>query len=136
MPSMWRRLERMVDSRADRVWGEPVELHPYKPGDAINEASPDASRGVVYTRGVFMMPGSATTGEGAGAGSSGVDMKTVTNQMWVSITERNLPNLHTWTPEDRVYLPERDDWYQFSYIQPSATGRPNIYLTRLQDDAP
>jgi hypothetical protein len=128
----WRALEVLIDDMVDDQWGEPVELHPMAGADVDSEASPDPTRKILKTVGVLMMPGAAATGE-AGTVGTGLTVKQVQNDVWVSLSERNLKGtLSTWKEEDRAYFPDRDIWYKVLYPIPSATGRPQIYLARLQ----
>lgn len=133
MAAPWRAMEVLLDDMVDDQWGEPVELHPMAGADVDSEASPDPTRKIVTTVGVLFMPGAAATGE-AGSMATGLTSKQVQNDVWVSISEHRLKgvDLATWKSEDRVYFPDRDIWYKILYPIPSVTGRPQIYLARLQ----
>lgn len=137
LPPPWRALERLVDGIVDDQWGEPVELHPMAGADIDSEAGPDPTRRVVRTVGILVMPGAAAMGE-AGTIGTGMASRTVFNDVWLSISERNLLGslLHTWREEDRVYFPDRDEWYKVENPVPSVTARPQIYLSRLQIEQP
>jgi hypothetical protein len=131
MAAPWRSLQVMADDLVDGQWAEPVEIRPWGPVGMEDDGAPDPNRPPVITTGVLVMPGAATTGEGAG---SGFESGPVSRQTWLSITEhRLLPmKLHELQQGDRIYFPDRDEWYMVDYPVPSKTARPNIYLTRLQ----
>ncbi len=135
MAAPWRALERMVDDMVDDQWAEDVELHPMAGADVDSEANPDATRQVVKTVGILVMPGAAALGEGGTVGS-GLTTKTIQNDVWVSFAEHRLKGvpLYTWREDDRVYFPDRDEWYKILYPTPSVTARPQIYLARLQKE--
>ena len=57
----------------------------------------------------------------------------VTQDVWLSITLDKLGGLNLWRTDDKVFFPERKQWYSISWIDQSATDRPNIHLTRIQD---
>jgi hypothetical protein len=91
---------------------------------------------VLYCIGVYVMPGAAATGEAGtiAIGRSNVGGPVLTAAEWVSITEDQLGNPANWQPNDRVYLPERGTWHNINSITPSATGRFNVNLTRVQEE--
>ena len=75
-------------------------------------------------------------GEGGTVGS-GLSTRVVANDTWVSFSEHMLGTmLHVWREGDRVYFPDRDQWYTVLYPTPSATARPQIYLARMQLGSP
>jgi hypothetical protein len=133
MPAPWRALERLVDDIVDEQWGEPVELHPFTLPDVEGESKPDPTRSIVITTGILVMPGAAATGE-AGAQSTGLASTPAQMDTWLSISTHNLRGaaLHTWIEGDRVYFPDRDEWYTIDHPMPSVTARPQIYLARIQ----
>ena len=137
MPAPWRALERRMDAAVDRQFGEPVELHPWTTATATEEGEADPSRKVIITIGILVMPGAAAIGEG-GTVSSGLATRVVANDTWVSIQEDNLKGaeLHTWREGDRVYFPDRDQWFTVLYPTPSVTARPQIELARMQKAQP
>jgi hypothetical protein len=137
LPPPWRALEVMVDNIVDGQWGEPVELHPMAGADIDSEAGPDPTRPIIRTTGIFVTPGAAAMGEG-GTVASGMATRVVQNDTWLSISDHNLKRsrLHEWKEEDRVYFPDRDQWYKVLYPTPSATARPQIYLARVQIEQP
>lgn len=135
----WRAFQRRVDGYVDKTFSEPIELHPMLGGEfATGTAQPDPARVVLYCRGVYVMPGGRTTGE-AGTVATGLarsEGNVLTSMEWVSITEDQLGNPGNWQPYDRVFLPERGTWHQINSVTPSATGRFNIQLTRVQEGPP
>lgn len=133
LPPPWRALERLVDDIVDDQWGEPVEMHPMLRGDIDSEAESDPGRQVVYTTGILVMPGARAMGE-SGTVASGMATRVVQNDVWLSISEHNLQRskLHEWKEEDRVFFPDRQEWYSVLYPTPSVTARPQIYLARVQ----
>ena len=79
-------------------------------------------------------PGEAGT---VATGLSHSEAGVLSGMEWVSVTEDQLGNPANWGPAvsrfDRVYLPERGTWHTINSITPSATGRFNINLTRVQE---
>lgn len=135
----WRNFQRRVDVYVNRAFSERIELHPMLGGEfATGSAQPDPARAVLYCRGVYVMPGSRTTGE-AGSVATGLarsEGNVLTSMEWVSITEDQLGDPGSWQAYDRVYLPERGTWHQINSVTPSTTGRFNIQLTRVQEGSP
>ena len=131
MTAPWRPLERLVDDMVDAQWGEEVEFHPWGGSGIEQGGGPDPEREVIHTIGILVMPGAATTGEGASDGGGEAPAMLAT---WLSISQHNLKGskLHEWKQEDRVYFPDRNEWYMVDHPLPSVTGRPNIYLHRVQ----
>jgi len=130
--SPWHALQQRLDFFVDNQWSEPVELHPWMGASYAGTGGPDPNRQVVKTRAVFMRPGAASTGEGAGIGRQ-IDSKIVTSDVWISIEEaKMIIRWEDWRQGDRIYMPEGGDWYEITYIQLSATGRPQIHMTYLQ----
>jgi hypothetical protein len=136
--SIWRNFERQVDAAVDAYFAEPIELHPMMGAEDTSVGGPqvDPSRAVLYCIGVYVMPGAAATGEAGtiAIGRSNVGGPVLTAAEWVSITEDQLGNPANWQPNDRVYLPERGTWHNINSITPSATGRFNVNLTRVQEE--
>jgi len=132
-PVLWRGFERLVDKMVDAQFGEPVELHPWTTATAATEGGPDPAREVLVTWGILVMPGAAALGEG-GSVSVGMSTRVVANDTWLSIQEDRLAKarLETWKEGDRVYFPDRDQWFTVLYPTPSVTARPQIELARMQ----
>jgi hypothetical protein len=108
--------------------------------ESIGTPQADPSRAVLYCIGVYVTPGSRATGE-SGTIASGVarsEAGMLTAAEWVSITEDQLGDPAKWGPAvsnyDRVYLPERGTWHTINSITPSATGRFNVNLVRVQEE--
>jgi len=103
------------------------------PGDIDTNPGPDPSRAIVKTFAVFMKPGASITGEGGAARAYGGNIQQVTQDTWISICDaRLIVDLLAWKQHDRVYLPDRGEWYEINWINPSATARPDIHLIRVQ----
>ena len=98
---------------------------------------PDPTREIIYTIGILVMPGAAAMGE-SGTVGSGMATRMVQNDTWLSISEHNLQRSRVWEwkEDDRVYFPDRDEWYRVLYPTPSVTARPQIYLARAQKEQP
>lgn len=130
---VWRGFEKLTDRVVDRFFGEPVEMHPWTPAGVSDEGGPDPQREVITITGILVAPGAAATGEG-GTVSSGMSTRVVAYDVWVSIQEDQLAKarLETWQKGDRVYFPDRDQWYTVLYATPSVTARPQIELARMQ----
>jgi len=132
-PVLWRGYERLVDKMVDAQFGEPVEMHPWSLGGISEEGAPDPERSVIKTIGILVMPGAAAIGEG-GTVSVGMSTRVVANDVWLSIQEDRLAEakLPTWKKGDRIFFPDRQEWYEVAYPTPSVTARPQIELTRMQ----
>jgi hypothetical protein len=138
--STWRNHQRVMDAEIDLEFGEPIELHPMVAEDeSIGSPEPDPSRSMLRCIGIYVTPGSAATGESGSiaTGWSRSEAGVLTAMEWVSITEDQLGDPAKWGPavsnHDRVYLPERGTWHTINSITPSATGRFNVNLTRVQE---
>jgi hypothetical protein len=133
--SQWRVYEQIVDNAVDMFWGEPVELHPMQAGGVAGDIQPDPSRPIIKATAVFERPGARIVGEGGDAyARSGA--KQVSQEVWISIQDSQIGgNIFAWQQHDRIYLPERDQWFEINYINPSATGRPDMHLLIVQSDA-
>lgn len=130
----WRGPQVMMDDLVDDYWSEPVKYVPWGPVGIDDDGSPDPARPELDTRGVLVMPGAAATGE-AGTGATGMTSKPLDASTWLSITEYNLLpyKLADIQQGDRVYFADRDEWYMIDHPMPSKTGRPQIYMSRLQE---
>lgn len=133
MPAPWRALERYMDAIVDRQFGEPVEMYPWTEGGISDEGGADPHRQPIYIIGILVSPGAAAIGEG-GVVSTGMATRVVAYDIWLSVQEDQLAKakLETWRKGDRVYFPDRDQWYEVAYPTPSVTARPQIELTRMQ----
>ena len=129
----WRGLERYMDAIVDRQFGEPVEMHPWTEGGISDEGGADPARDIIYIIGILVAPGASATGEG-GVVSTGMSHRVVAYDIWLSIQEDQLAKakLETWQKGDRIYFPDRDQWYTILYPTPSVTARPQIELARMQ----
>jgi hypothetical protein len=130
----WRGIERLCDDLVDDYWAEPVEIHPWGPVGIDDDGTADPARPAVVTRGILVMPGAAATGE-AGSQATGMNSGPLDLTTWVSLTEYNLKTLKASDLQqgDRVYFPDRDEWYMIDHPIPSKTGRPQIYMSRIQE---
>lgn len=129
--SIWKALELKMDKIVDRQFGEPVEFHPWKKGTYSSKGVPDPDRAVIKTTGMYVNPGAAITGEGGTQGAN-LNFRLVMQDCWISIID-DYVNSKAWVRGDRVYLPERGEWWEITYADPSPTNRPNIHLVRIQD---
>jgi len=86
------------------------------------------------TRAALVMPGAAASGE-AGSGAQGMTATYLDTTTWFSITEYNLLpyKLSDLQQGDRVYFPDRNEWYMIDHPMPSKTGRPQVYVSRIQE---
>jgi hypothetical protein len=132
---VWRTYERMMDRIVDRYFGEPVEMYPWKTGGISDEGGPDPTREQINITGILVMPGAAAIGE-SGTVNSGLSTRVVANDVWLSVQEDQIvkAKLATWKEGDRVYFPDRDQWFTVLYPTPSVTARPQIELARMQKD--
>jgi hypothetical protein len=132
MPIPWLRMQRMMDSIIDDTWAEPFEIHPWTTAGYAGRGGPDPSRAALIgpnVIGVYTTPGSKVMGETADSPAT----QTVENEVWLAVEQTVLIDPSIWVPSDRVFLPDRGEWYEISYVAPSSTFRPNIHLTRLQN---
>jgi hypothetical protein len=130
---VWRGYERMMDRIVDGYFGEPVEMYPYTKATAATEGEPDSTRSVIKITGVLVSPGASAIGE-SGVVSAGLNTRVVGMDKWLSVQEDQLEaaRLETWQEGDRVYFPDRNEWYTVLYATPSTTARPQIELARMQ----
>lgn len=129
----WKDLQRITDQIVDSNYDTAVEFHPYVSTDGEYEdtAGPDSTRPVVRTRGIFVTPGAAITGE-AGTQGSGMTSRVVINDAWLSITDNKFDPAAVCRKGDRIYLPRYRTWWEIGYQPPpTALYRPNIALIRL-----
>lgn len=134
MPANWTTLEARLDAIIDGAWGEPVELHPWTGGSYTSVGVPDPTRAVVKTTGVYMQPSARTVALAMAMGGANT-AQLVEADVWLSVQEVNIGSLADWRAYDRVYFPNRNQWLSINYTAPSATGRPNIYLIRINENA-
>lgn len=130
----WRGPQVMMDGIVDDYWSEPVRIVPWGPVGIDDDGSPDPARPALNTIGILVMPGAAASGE-AGTKATGMTSGPVDASTWVSITEYNLlpMKLSDLQQGDRAYFPDRDEWYMIDHPMPSKTGRPQIYMSRIQE---
>ena len=127
-----------MDILVDGTFSEPVVLTPWTGGQhATNAGTPDPTRKPISTIGIEVMPGARASGE-AGTVGAGLSTRIMTSAVWIAIREDYLGNaMADWKTYDRVYLPERpfgQRWFTIENVEPSATGRFNIKLIRLQPE--
>lgn len=135
--SIWKALERKMDAIVDQQFAEPVEIHPWKKastGGYSNPGAPDPDRPVLNITGIYVNPGASITGEGGTQGAN-LNVRMVTQDVWLSVIEDYIGDVKLIKPPDRVFFPERGEWFEVAYSDPSATNRPNIHLIRLQDSS-
>lgn len=135
--TIWRSYEQQLDSVVDRIWAEPVELHPYLVDPTTSQPTADSTRNIIKTVGLMVRHGAAAMGEGAIMGGN-INARQVSSDVWLSISTANLQGtIADWHVGDRLYWPERDlfgeaAWYEISWMAPSATARWDIHLTVLE----
>ena len=129
----WVALEQRVDDLVDITFAEPVELHPWTDEGYSGDGGPDTSRKPVFTNGAYVTSGSKVVGEAASGSAIGAAILEM--EVWLSIQATLLGPITYWKAQDRVYWPDRNEWYSINYIPPSATYRYNVHLTRLNDAA-
>jgi hypothetical protein len=136
-PPSWTIFQRRADSIIDNWLGERVELHPWTNEGFGSEGGPDPNRAVLAGPdiiGCYVTAGSGIVGE-LSTGAAGASTKLLELDVWLSIQSIIIGPLTNWKADDRVYFPDRDEWFLISYPGPSATFRPNIHLIRLNDNA-
>lgn len=136
----WLALQQWVDYIVDGRWSETVMMFPWADGTGVyvpGEQGPDPTRKVLVSTAVLVTPGAALVGESGratGGVGGGFDTRLLEAETWMSITTDKLISVTNWRESDRVYFPPpRDEWYNISYLDPSATRRPNIHLIREHD---
>lgn len=136
-PVNWTALQQRVDFIVDGTLGEPVILIPWVGANQTVytpvEQGPDPNRKMVVTTGIFVTPGGKLVGESGRATGGGFNTQVLEQECWMSITQSNIGDVTNWVQYDRVYLPNRDRFYNLSYVEDSATNRPNIHLIREHD---
>lgn len=131
--SIWKSFQTRMDAVVDRYFDEPVRLVPWIGGKYSEPGTFDSTRVIIDTRGIYVQAGAAITGEGGTMGG-GMDLRVVTQDVWLSIVDERIVKLRNWKKGDRVYFSDRNEWFEISWPDTSATGRPNIHLIRLQDN--
>lgn len=132
--SVWRSLQERMDIIVDSKFSEPIEIHPYRVvsgGYSGSGSEPDPNREILKTNGCLAGPGSNIIGEGGTMGAGGLNTRMVAQEFWLSLMEAKGGDIHTWKKGDRVYAPERNDWYEIVYSDRSWTGRPLFHLVQL-----
>jgi hypothetical protein len=135
-PVNWTALQERVDYIVDGALGEPVLLIPWLGDSNIYtpiEQGPDPNRKMLDTVGMFVTPGSKLIGESGSATGAGGSTQLLEQEVWLSITMGNIGDVTDWVKYDRVYFKDRDRFYNVSYVEDSATLRPNIHLIREHD---
>lgn len=137
----WTNLIDSLDSTINDRLGEAVVLIPWNKQSGIytpGEEGPDPSRKMVVTKGCFVTPGASLVGEAGratGGGGGGFNTQVLEAECWLSIKLNDLGGaIELWRDYDRVFFPMRG-WFSISYIEPSATMRPNVHLIRAHDVA-
>jgi len=130
----WRGPQVMMDDLVDDFFAEPMRLVPWGPVGIDDDGAPDPARPELLTRAALVMPGAAASGE-AGSGAQGMTATYLDTTTWFSITEYNLLpyKLSDLQQGDRVYFPDRNEWYMIDHPMPSKTGRPQVYVSRIQE---
>src|SRR5437868_1433376 len=129
----WFALAARVDKINDDWFSEPVELHPWTTGGVQSGGGPDPNRSVLVTNGMYMKLRGSLVSFGQAMGGNA---RTLSQETWLSIAIDNLGgSIDLWKTNDRVYFPDRGEWWLINYIEPSDTYRPNVHLTRLNDQA-
>jgi hypothetical protein len=130
----WRGPQVMMDSIVDDFFAEPMRYVPWGPVGIDDDGQPDPARPPLDTRAALVMPGAAASGE-AGSGAQGMTATYLDTTTWFSITEyKLLPyKLSDLQQGDRVYFPDRNEWYMIDHPMPSKTGRPQVYVSRIQE---
>jgi hypothetical protein len=132
MAVRWLEMQRRMDRTIDEVWAEQFEIHPWISEGYSGQGAPDTTRAVLkgdHVIGVVTSPGSRLVGETADSPTTQI----IENAIWISVEQTVIGDPSQWKDGDRVYLVDRDEWYEINWIGPSATFRPNIHLTRLQE---
>lgn len=126
----WTAIQQRLDFIVDGRFSEPVILIPWLGGAnyTLSEQGPDPSRKILKTTGVYVTPGAQLIGESGRATGGGFDTKLLEQECWLSITLDKIGSVTNWVQYDRVYFKDRDLFYNISYVEPSATLRPNIHL--------
>ena len=115
----------------DGFWAELFEIHPWITEGYTGRGSPDTTRTMLKgpnVVGVLEGPGTRMVGETADAPST----QQIENEVWLSVDQTIIGDPTYWATGDRVFLPDRGEWFEILYIGPSTTFRPFIHLTRVQ----
>lgn len=138
-PFDWTDLENTLDWVVDQRFAEAMTLIPWIDGQTVftpGEEGPDLTRQpMVVTTGCFVTPGASLIGEAGRATGGGFNTQVLENECWVSVTLEKLGgSIASWRAGDRVFMPRRG-WFSISYLDSSATLRPNIHLIAAHDIA-
>jgi hypothetical protein len=133
--TQWYGLLTRTDSMVDVRFGEPIEFHPWSGATVSSPGVPDPNRPVLITVGIYVTAGANAIGE-ISSGAAGGSQTQLEQDVWASVQSINLGNYATtWKANDRVYFPDRNEWFQVNFIPPSGTLRPDIKLLRLNEAA-
>jgi hypothetical protein len=133
--SIWRDAERRLDAIVDGQFGEPVVFYPWTTDSSsgvTDSGGLDTSRSVVKCTAIYVRTGATIIGESGMAHAFGGSTPLLAQDVWVSVSEQQLGDPLVWKEYDRVFFPERNEWYGIAYPAPSATGRPDFHLVRIQ----
>lgn len=137
-PMDWTALQKRVDFIVDGRFAEPVILIPWLGGEDYtpDRQGPDPSRKILITTGMNVTPGAKLIGESGratGGTGGGFNTQILEQEVWLSITLDKIGSIRKWVAYDRVYFVMRDQFYTISYVEGSATLRPNIHLIAAND---
>jgi hypothetical protein len=119
-----------VDIRVDAAFGEPVVLKPMMVQNTGYRASvPDPSRPVVVAVGIYYQErGNVENLENFSHRSNMAD--TMLSIRFEPVLQCNLQK------GDRVFFPDRNETHEVSYVDDEPSGRWDIHILRVIEDAP
>jgi hypothetical protein len=118
-----------LDARVDQVFGEPILLKPMKTaGGGYRESMPDDSRQEVIGVGIYDQGRGAVEPTGQGMVHRQATTDTTLSLRFEIVDRAQLRK------GDRVFFPERQEWYEVTYISPDPGGRPDVHLVRVLED--
>lgn len=135
MPDPWKALAAQADSIVDAQWGSNVVLRPWTKGEYV-QGGPDTTRPIVSAVGVFhRAPGKAVAPGylGRGAMNAGISGRAIEADAWIDIREEPLNECQLAAP-DRIEVIDEGELYEVSFIAPSATDKPRVYLIKISPD--
>lgn len=119
----WSKMIAAADRIIDKQWAETAVLHPQTQADEYSALGPDPDRSVLTTEGVFTRP-VANVMNTQGGNRAQADYI-------LQIMDPKLPPYEL-RDEDKVYMSDRDQWFQVSFVDRRSAGRTILHL--LNDD--
>lgn len=119
MARNWQNMIATADRIIDAQWAETAVIHPQSQDDEYTALSADPERPVVETEGVFTRPGASVTNTPGGNRAQA--------DYILQIMDDKAPGYEL-RDEDRVFMSDRNQWFQISYVDTRTQGRVILHL--------